>query len=104
MKNSEGCFAAIVSLLIGLPLGGALYAWAAELNWNWFATTLGAPRIGFWQAYGVGLVVSCFVPSATPSKSDDDLGEAVAKMFAVIFARFGALAGMGWLIHVIMTP
>jgi hypothetical protein len=104
MKNSDGCFAAIVILLIGLPLDGVLYAYAAELNWNWFATALGAPRIGFGEAYGLGLVVSSFTHASDSKSNEDEIGTFAVKFFAVICARFGILAGLGWAAHSLMTP
>lgn len=103
-KDSDGCFVALMTLMLGLPLSGALYAWAAELNWNWFATTLGAPRIGFLQAYGLGLAVSAFVNHG--QKSDDkDRTAKQAFVFLVSYTitRFVVVAGMGWIVHSLMV-
>jgi hypothetical protein len=105
MSNKEdGCFAAIVIMLIGIPLSAVLYAWAAMLNWNWFATTLGAPHVGFWQAYGLGLVISSLTASHKADTNDErGVGEIALAMFVYIIVRFGMLAGTGWLIHSLMV-
>lgn len=102
----EGCFAAIVILIIGLPLASILYAWAAMLNWNWFATTIGVPRIGFLQAYGLSLVVSAFTSSngaAQAKKEEKGLVEMAVTMFIYIFLRFAIFAGLGYAVHVVMA-
>src|SRR5271163_3631101 len=97
-SSTDGCFAAVVAIVIGIPLASFLYAWAAELNWNWFASSiLGVPRVGFWQVYGLSLVVSSFTSSSSNSKTEDaDIGNLIVKMFATIFVRFAILAGSGW--------
>jgi len=102
--KSDGCFAAIVILVIGIPLAAVLYAWAAMLNWNWFVTTLGAPRIGFFQAYGLSLVVSSFTAhsSSRDKKDDRSVSEVAIDMFAYISLRFALFAGLGWAVHSIM--
>ena len=105
MSNKEdGCFAAIVILMIGIPLSAVLYAWAAMLNWNWFATTLGAPHVSFWQVLGLGLVVSSLTASHKADEKDNrGVGEIALVMFVGIVVRFGMLAGTGWLIHSLMV-
>jgi len=102
---AEGCLAALVIIIIGLPLASLLYAWAAMLNWNWFATTLGAPRIGFLQAYGISLVISAFTSSngATQNKKEErGLLELALMMFVYIFIRFAIFAGLGYAVHAMM--
>jgi hypothetical protein len=76
-----------------------------QINWNWFATTLGAPRIGFLQAYGLSLVISAFTSSngAVQSKKDEQgLVEMALWMFLYIFTRFVIFAGLGYAVHAIM--
>lgn len=102
-KETEGCLGAIVFLFIALPISAALYAWAAMLNWNWFATTLGAHRIGFFQAYGLSLVISSFVGNAGKQKKDDrELGAMAFELCAYTVARFIIYAGCGWIVHGMM--
>jgi ribose/xylose/arabinose/galactoside ABC-type transport system permease subunit len=97
----EGCLAAIIVLVVGIPLSAAAYSLAAMLNWNWFITTLGAPRIGFVQAYGLSLVISCFFTphQKIPKEPEKELSEAIVEMFVMIVARFAALVGFGWACH-----
>jgi hypothetical protein len=101
--NTEGCFAALVILFVGLPLSSALYAWAAELNWNWFATTIGAPRIGFLQAYGLSLVWSAYTSSYSHKKDDRKVGEIAAILLGYTVLRFLILAGFGYAVHAWMV-
>jgi hypothetical protein len=104
--KQEGCLSAIIILVIGIPLSGALYAWAAQLNWNWFATTLGAQRVGFWQAYGIGLVVASFTShnAEKGANSKESTSDLVFRMFAYIITRFVVLAGCGLAAHHFMGP
>jgi len=101
----QGCLAALVVFVIGLPLASVLYAWAAMLNWNWFVTSLGIPRIGFFQAYGLSLVVSSFTSSngAQNKKDERSIVEMAVMMFIYIFARFAFFAGLGYAVHLLMV-
>jgi hypothetical protein len=103
MKKSEGYLAASAMLLVGIPLGWALYTWAAMLNWNWFAPTLGAPRVGFWQAFGLTMIAQCLQRSPPQEKvEDEDPVELVVKAFARMVVRFLVMAGIGWFAHKMM--
>lgn len=106
--KTDGCFAALVLFLIGAPITGALYGATLALNWNWFATTLGAPHIGYVQAYGLGLLVSAFTLNANAVKDADGAKDEglVVQVLTLIFTsvlRNGIFAGMGWVVHAIMV-
>jgi len=102
--KSEGCFAALIAILVVLPLSAVLYAWAAMLNWNWFATTVGAPRIGFLQAYGLSLVVSSFISeSSSKANEKESLAYRVVYAFLMTILRFAVLVGAGAALHAAMT-
>lgn len=93
-------------LVVGLPLSMVLYALAAMLDWNWFATMLGAPRIGFLQAFGLILTVSAFTSGTGSDRKEKDKREIVEIMFDMffhIFFRFAVFAGLGWIIHFFMA-
>lgn len=93
-----------LALILLLPVSMGLYAYGAELNWNWFATTLGAPRIGFVQAYGLSMVLSAFRPHSAPARRD---GETLASYLTGAFARsvtnFLFIVVMGWIVHEAMV-
>lgn len=107
-SDSSGCLAAAIILIVGLPLSTALYALAGMLNWNWFATGLGVPRIGFLQALGLSLVVSAFASgnssNSSTKKEARDTAEVMSEMFMFMFIRFAFVAGAGWIIHSLIMP
>lgn len=98
-ENVNGCLAAIVAVVVVMPASLFLYAWAAELNWNWFAVPLGAPRITMWQAYGLALVLTSFSSHQSKSEDSDDLGPILIKAVLYITFRFAFLVAAGWFVH-----
>jgi hypothetical protein len=100
-SDSTGCILAIILLIVSIPLSTLLYSTALMWNWNWFATTLGAPRVSFWQAYGISTVVACFVPykKSEDSKDNKEPWELLVSAIAAMIVRFGILAGVGWAVH-----
>jgi hypothetical protein len=101
-REKSGCLLPLVALLVAIFVFGPLQAWAAMLNWNWFATTLGAPRIGFLQAYGVSLVVSS-LRSVDTTEETRDLSDLLLAGIRVTAARFVAFVGLGWAVHAWMV-
>lgn len=101
--NKKGCLVAVIAIAF-IPVAIALYAEAALLNWNWFATTIGAPRIGFLQAYGLALVVSAFDHKrAETSSAKGDPADGVAKLIGGAVGRFVMLVLVGWAVHAWMV-
>jgi hypothetical protein len=102
-KKDGGCFLVLVSTVIGIPLAMILYSWAAMLNWNWFATTIGMPRIGFWQAFGLTLVISSMRPWSQEKKREDkSVKDLVVEMFILMISRFVMSVGLGYAVHALM--
>ncbi len=99
-RNAAGCLLAALSLVVLLPLSLFFYAWAAEVNWNWFAVPLGAPRVTLPQAYGLSLVLSSFTGDRD-SKGAGGTGPVEVFILAAlsIVGRFAFLVGVGWLVH-----
>jgi hypothetical protein len=108
MKNSDkGCSYFFIVFFILLPYSVALYTWMLMLNWNWFATSLGAPNLNFFQALGISLVVDSFkgMPKSDPPDEDEDLKDIVIGAFGKITARFVIFVIAGYVLkHWILGP
>lgn len=65
--------------IIGFILGIGnffLSPFVAMLMWNWFATELGAPEIGYWLSFGL-IVLTDFVTYRHPDKKVDVFDSAI---------------------------
>jgi hypothetical protein len=94
-----GC---IVILLI-IPIGIFMRAWALTMMWGWFVTPFGLMHLGYAHALGLASCVALFSGVTGLQNKDDDedktIWTLVGKTFvgAVIIPLF--VVGMGWVFH-----
>jgi len=88
----------IGGLLATIPLS-ILRGWVLSVLWNWFVTTLGAPRLSVVAAIGLGTIVTMM--TIVPRQEDAERG-VLESCFLSVFISLFAL-GVGWVTHLFLV-
>lgn len=80
----------LVGLLLGLILL-FLSPYVVSLMWNWFVVSLGVPKIGYWHAFGLTLLVDFLMYKISENKdiTSKQLGQALGYVLFTWLVAFG---------------
>lgn len=102
--TASGCLAALIGILVILPLQVMVMTWVFTRFWLWFVVPLHLPNLQFWHAFGLATFIKMATfhgnfKSSSNKKEDESTWKEILVPAVAYFVYYGATYFLGWLAH-----